>query len=294
MKLALGTVQFGLNYGITNVKGKVSVAEVEKILALAKNIGITTLDTAAAYGESESVLGELNAGNNFTIVTKIPELSTQSLSIADIVDNSLTRLGCKKIDALLFHHADDLTSSQAHEYYHQAAQLKEQGVINKLGISVYQPEQVVNICQRFNIDIVQLPMNWLDQRFVKNEIKNVLLTTEVHVRSLFLQGILLADIEDLPAYFLPFKEKINSFHQYCHALHCQPLTLALALIHQQQFIDKAVIGCCSVTQLEQIAEHYLLAQQLINQNTEKMQHIGQKLASNNEALITPSLWNIDS
>jgi aryl-alcohol dehydrogenase-like predicted oxidoreductase len=294
MKLALGTVQFGLNYGVTNQQGKVSLAEVEKILSFAKSEGITTLDTAAAYGDSEDVLGKVKASEHFNLVTKVPELTTQSLSLTHIVKNSLSHLACNKVTALLFHHADDLLSPGGQAYFNQASALKEQGLINQLGISVYRPEQVVNISQHFNLDIIQIPMSWFDQRFLTKDIQKNLTDIEVHVRSIFLQGILLAELNSLPTYFAPFKEKFKCFHQYCKSLNCQPLTLALAIIHQNNFIDKAVIGCCSLAQLEQITEHYYIAKQLVKENKGLMQNIGKKLASNNEALIDPSQWNISN
>jgi aryl-alcohol dehydrogenase-like predicted oxidoreductase len=291
MKLALGTVQFGLNYGITNTRGKVAITEVMDILTFAKNIGITTLDTAAAYGESEVVLGELGASESFDIVTKIPQL-TSGVTIENIVTQSCKNLHCKKITALLFHHADDLISPQGQYYYQQAQALKNQGTIEKLGVSVYRPEQISLLCQQFNFDIIQLPLNWLDQRFLRDDLQATLSNIEIHARSIFLQGILLAEFNELPAYFLPYKRQIDNFNLYCKNLGCQPLTLALAIIHQQNIVDKAVIGCCSVNQLTQIAEHYYLAEKLIHLNGEKIINIGKKLASNEETLVDPSQWKI--
>jgi aryl-alcohol dehydrogenase-like predicted oxidoreductase len=291
MKLALGTVQFGLNYGITNDAGKVSFSEVQKILSFAKSIGITTLDTAAAYGESELTLGKANASEHFKLVTKVPEIKSGT-SIDELVSQSCKNLNSKKIDALLFHHADDLYSAKAQNYYQQAVTLKASGTIGKIGISVYRPEQITHLCQHFNFDLIQLPLNWFDQRFLNIDLQTKFSDIEIHARSIFLQGVLLAKFNDLPAYFLPFKPQIDNFHYWCKKLDCHPLTLALSIVHQHDVIDKAVIGCCSVNQLEQIAEHYYLAEKLVADNDKEIFNIGQKLALNNEALVDPSQWKI--
>jgi len=294
MKLALGTVQFGLDYGITNKQGKVSVFEVSKILSLAKNLGINTLDSAHAYGESQQVLGQLQASNNFNIVTKLPTLYSHSEEVNEslnkiemLFNENLRLLECQKVYALMFHNADDLLSPQAKIYYQQFTVLKKQKKVKKFGVSIYHPSQLRRIIESFAIDIVQLPLNCLDQRFINKNMQQTLLSqVEVHARSLFLQGTLLMPLEDLAGYFQPYKVYFAKFHSLCHKLKCQPLTLALAIIHQNSFIDKAVVGCCTAIQLEEIVEHYHLAKNLLNNQGEQLND----LACSDEQLINPSLW----
>ena len=81
MKLGLGTVQFGMNYGMSNLRGRTPPAEVDHILRLAADNGVQVLDTAAVYGDSEVVLGKLLApDHDFRIVTKIPGFKTPTIS----------------------------------------------------------------------------------------------------------------------------------------------------------------------------------------------------------------------
>lgn len=111
---------------------------------------------------------------------------------------------------------------------------------------------------------------------------------EVHVRSLFLQGLLLLPLEQLAPYFQKYKTQLTLFHRKCEELQCHPLTLALSIIHVTPFIDKAVVGCCSKIQLDQIVEHYYLAENLSLKNID---HI-KVLASDDQCLINPSFWPI--
>ena len=314
MKLALGTVQFGLDYGISNQAGRPSFSEIKKILTTANAHDIDTLDTASAYGESEQVLGraltDINTEQHFHIVTKIPRLSNtktssttaaipttpsttlKNTSIREYFDSSLKHLQVRKIDALMFHHADDLLTDKGASYFQQAIELKQQGLVNKIGVSVYQPHQLEAIMESFNIDIVQLPFNCLDQRFTQRNIQEQLAkqNVEVHVRSLFLQGLLLMPLVEVSPYFQPYLIQIQQFHTLCQQLNCQPLTLALAFIHTNTFINKAVIGCCSNEQLTQIIDHYqqakALADSLSNETIEQLN----LLACSDEGLINPSFW----
>ena len=310
MKLALGTVQFGLDYGISNSQGKIALAEINNILTSAKSHGITTLDTATAYGDSETILGQLQAEENFALVTKIPSLAslplsselltspslalqskcTQAISIDDIVEGSLSRLKTKQLKGLMFHSADDLLGSLGHQHFTDAKALKAQKKIKQLGVSVYSPKQLTDILASYKIDIVQFPLSCLDQRFIQPSLQQRLLSNgiEVHVRSLFLQGLILMPVDDLSQYFQPYKHILMRFKSLCDRLNCQPLTLALSIIHANPFIDKAVIGCCSVRQLDQIVEHYHLAKQLDVEHKELVA----ELAYNDEALINPSNWPI--
>ena len=290
MKLALGTVQFGLDYGISNLQGKIAISDVNNILTAAKLHGITTLDTAAAYGDSEDILGQLQAGNSFSLVTKIPSLVNQSLSLKSILENSLSRLKTENLQALMFHSANDLLSPLGQQYYRHVKAFKTQKMIKQLGVSVYSPKQLFDIMTSFSIDIVQLPLNCLDQRFVQTKLLQQLKANniEVHARSIFLQGLLLMPIAELAEYFHPYKHFLIRFYTLCKRLNCQPLTLALSIVHSNPFVSKAVIGCCSAQQLDQIVAHYHLAKELADEGKGLLA----ELACNDEALINPSNWPI--
>ena len=191
MKLSIGTVQIGLDYGISNQVGKVAFNEVQKILTFAKKHNITYLDTAMAYGLSEEVIGLYRKKNNdkdFKIITKIPDTKHSTISINDMLEHALIRLSCDHVYALLLHTAENINKST----YAQLLSLKEQGKIKKLGVSVYSPEQAFLIAKNFNIDLIQLPLNIFDQRFIESGCLQFLKDKgiEIHTRSLFIQGLL--------------------------------------------------------------------------------------------------------
>lgn len=290
MKIALGTAQFGLNYGVTNNSGKVSAQEASKILNYASEQGICTLDTAPAYGDSETVLGNISALSKFDVITKIPSLKANQCSISQIVTNSMHILKRPFLDAVLFHDADDLLNSHASHSFAQAVSLKEQGKIAKIGVSVYSPEQLFRICEQFPIEIVQVPFNCFDQRFSAANCLALYdkLNIEVHARSIFLQGALLADFETLPEHFRSFSAEFARFSSVCQQLNCAPISLALAIIYKFDFINRAVIGVCAQSQLSDILNHHNEALELANSNVIDFE----MLKCHNLALINPATWPI--
>lgn len=245
MKLALGTVQFGLDYGISNKQGQVDKNQVADIVELAMSLGIDTLDCAGVYGNSEQVLGELFQQHRLkhpvNIISKIPALRHEEVAINDYFNHSLKQLKLDKIEALLFHHADNLIDHPRKDHLFQQLQtLKTQKKVNRIGVSVYSPEQLMTIARQYPIDIAQVPMNVFDQRFSSNEVlrfcqqKNI----KLHVRSLFLQGLLLLEASELPNYFLPYQDKLRDFTDLAKHLGCSKLALGLALVAQELPVHK--------------------------------------------------------
>lgn len=286
MKLALGTAQFGLNYGISNSQGQVCPSEVNKILALANQENIDTLDTAPAYGDSEKVLGKTGLLEPFSIISKIPALKDNNIDIEQYISISLQQLNIEKLAAVLFHHVDDIIASPlAQNRFNALLQQKEQGIIAKIGISVYKPEQLEFCVKHYPIDIVQLPLNCIDQRFINTNWLNKLAdkNIEIHSRSIFLQGLLLMEPEKLPDYFIPFKRYFQYFSDTATQLKVSPLSLALAIGHQHSNIEKIVVGCCNEKQLSEIISAYTVAKE-INEDLSS-------LACENENLIIPSNWH---
>ncbi len=287
MKLALGTVQFGCDYGVSNNQGQVSPQEIKNILSLATEVGITTLDTASAYGNSEQALGQSKLTTHFNIVSKIPPLkNTESQSeIAQFIEKSLTQLKVKQLDAVLFHQVDDLIQSPlAQARIDALIQQKALGNIKKVGVSIYTPMQLEYCVNNFNIDIVQLPLNALDQRFITTGWLKKLAEQEieVHCRSLFLQGLLLMDISQLTDYFKPYTSYLIKFHNMAQHLEVSPLALSLAIGCKNTAITKIIVGCCNTHQLKEIIEAYDVAL-AINADLSI-------LTCNDEQLLIPSNW----
>ena len=258
MKLALGTVQFGLDYGVTNTSGQLSAESCSDILALAKKSGLKILATAAAYGESEEKLGKLISSNDFSVISKIPPLSNAAPEdILQHVETSLARLQRSKLEGLLLHDEQDLLGEKAEQYYNQLASLKTQGLVNKIGVSFYTVEAAEVILKRFDIDLIQIPANHLDRRFEKSGILTLAKSkgVEVHARSLFLQGLLAVYSKDRPTKFQGIKE-LKAFDSQVNNLALTPLQLALSYLTETTDIDYAIVGCLSAKQLEQIVEAY--------------------------------------
>lgn len=260
MRLGLGTVQFGLDYGISNALGRVPREEVSRVVQLAADSNIGVLDTAAAYGMSEEVLGvTLPRDHRFQIVTKtlplggLPITSEAVRRVSETFQRSLERLKQDSVYALLAHHAQDALAEHADRLWEELVSLKRQGLTQKIGVSVYTGEQIERLLSR-PIDLVQLPLNVLDQRLLKDGHLDALKQrgVEIHVRSAFLQGILLMPATDLPPHFESVRHHLSHFHSdiECHGL--TPAAGALAFLKSQSAIDEIIVGVTSVEQLQEL------------------------------------------
>ncbi len=258
MKLGLGTVQFGIKYGIANQDGQTPKSEVEAILKMAEHDGISYLDTAIGYGESENVLGQsLDPVSSFRIVSKIPKFSTLpvgSLDIATIIEASLLRLKRKSIYAYMFHHAQDLLDPAGEMAWQKASLLKEQGHFQRLGVSVYDKETLDAIMARYPVDIIQVPMNVLDQRFCEPSYMQGLKSkgVEVHVRSVFLQGLFHLPPDNVDPFFDDILPCLNSLHAEANSLGVSTLELGLDFIKRQNGVDAVIVGVDNRVQLAEI------------------------------------------
>jgi len=300
MKLALGTVQFGLNYGISNQDGQVPSEQVKEILALAHESGIDTLDSAAAYGTSEQCIGDIELSQPFNIVTKIPTIDQNVTDIRPYVDNSLRLLKRDTLEGLLFHDIDSiLAHPNKKELCRQLVELKSQRRVKRVGISVYQPKQISNALDEFEFDLVQAPVNTFDQRFIQPDIIQMLTRhkLKLHTRSAFLQGLLLMPQGSWPSYFAPYSTLLDRFSIMAKQLQVSNLTLALAfMVHNSlnesnadnaEVLEKIVVGCCSSIQLAEIIESYQAAIAI-----KLPSDIWQQFASNEQALINPAQWSV--
>ena len=172
MKLGIGSVQFGLDYGISNRSGATPPSDVQLILDRAGAAGVRIIDTAPLYGTAEEVLGKcLPHSHRFDIVTKTPSFtdipeSARVGHLKRVFERSLTRLGTNRVYGLLMHHADDLLKPGGEALYEAMTALKHAGKVARIGASIYEPEQVDRLLERFAIDLIQVPVNVLDQRLV--------------------------------------------------------------------------------------------------------------------------------
>ena len=285
-RLALGTVQFGLPYGVANKSGQVSRAEAKTMLEMTSERGISTLDTAIAYGESEQCLGEVGI-ENFKVVTKLPALPKESLDVAEWVkqqvDESLSRLGVSNVYGLLLHRSEELLGSNGQELYKALNLLKERGLVKKIGVSIYAPNELELLKTDFNFDLVQAPFNIIDRRLLISGWLQRLKDdgVEIHTRSAFLQGLLLMKQVDMPKKFLPWSDLLNCWQSWLDDNNVSALQASLAFPLSFPEVDRVVVGADSSIQLLEIinASNSVLNTELPN------------LLCSDENLINPANWS---
>lgn len=257
MRLALGTAQFGLPYGIANQNGQVTRSAAKAMLQLAAASRIDTLDTAIAYGESEICLGEAGI-EGFKLVTKLPAVPNGCADINDWVQEqvaaSLSRLGVSALYGLLLHRPQQLLGAEGKALYQTLQGLKETGQVQKVGVSVYAPSELEVLTSRYRFDLVQAPFNLVDRRLHRTGWLQRLKDegVEIHTRSAFLQGLLLMPPATLPDKFAPWSDLWSKWHDWL--AHDTALAVQACLAYPLSFpeIDRVVVGADSVSQLEQI------------------------------------------
>jgi len=283
-KIVLGTVQLGLDYGVANSGGKIKNDEAERIIQLSSRAGITKLDTAAIYGNSEEVLGKIGV-DKFDVITKVPKhpAGTEDVKkwVIGKVNASLSSLKIESIYAVMLHDASILSTSDGELYWNALSDLRKDGVINKVGYSIYEPKELDLYFEKFQPDIVQAPYNILDRRLKESGWLNKLNdnSIEVHVRSVFLQGLLLMSEKQRPQYFNQWQELWKKWDQWLLSENISALEATLGFVVNDQEIDNIVVGVDSTQQLQGI----LTA-------SEKYGVIHPKLSSSDMALLNPSRW----
>ncbi|OGI17039.1 MAG: hypothetical protein A2287_00100 [Candidatus Melainabacteria bacterium RIFOXYA12_FULL_32_12] len=293
MKLGLGTVQFGLNYGISNKQGVPNPDEIKKILSVLAKNGMEMIDTASLYGTSEEVLGKsLHLENNFKIITKTPNFLNKNITLEDVhllestLYQSLNKLNQSSIYGLLLHNADNLFNSNSHLLFEKMLELKEKKLVSKIGVSIYTAEQIDKALDIFKIDMIQLPINVLDQRLLKNNYLKKLkeLDIEIHARSVFLQGLLLMNQEELDSFFDPVKQNLKNYHEYINKQRISPVQSALKFLIDIEEIDKIIIGVCNENQLIEIIESLTSLSQ-VNLDFSQFSY-------DNDEILNPSKWKL--
>ncbi len=290
-KLCLGTVQFGIPYGISNKNGQTSEANAANIMNYAYENGVTTLDTACSYGNSEEVIGKVIGENNWDIITKTPHFLSNRID-NEHLDNlvfsfkkSIDKIGRKSLYGLMIHSCDDLFKPKGEKLFQTMCRLKEEGLVKKIGVSVYSNEQLRALSENYPIDIVQLPMSIVDRRILESEHLSFLSNNnvEIYARSIFLQGLLLMSIEDIPSFFNPIRKNIERFHSTAKSLSLSSIELAMGFIYSMPLVDKVVVGVNTLKQLDEV-----ISASNIEVHVDKFQD----LSINNPDFINPSNWSV--
>jgi aryl-alcohol dehydrogenase-like predicted oxidoreductase len=256
-RFALGTVQFGTSYGVANTLGQVSREDIDLILDHAWSAGIDTLDTAIEYGESELRLGEAGVGQ-WQIISKLPEIPKACTDVAswvqDSVMDSIGKLGVSRLRGLLLHRSQQLLGPQGEALYKALVAIREQGKVEKIGISIYSPDELDALWPHYSFDLVQAPFNILDRRLVASGWLARLhqAGVEVHIRSVFLQGLLLMDAANRPEKFNRWQPLWDEWHSWLIDHKTTPLQACLGFAQSQPEISRIVLGVDSFQHLKGI------------------------------------------
>jgi aryl-alcohol dehydrogenase-like predicted oxidoreductase len=289
VKLALGTAQFGMPYGITNRTGQLTQAQTADVLSLAYAQGFSVLDTAMAYGDAEASLGHTGV-EHFQVVTKLSHIP---LALpAEMTDAgawakgqfaaSLKRLGLPCVYGLLLHRPGDLLGEHGKDLLRAMQELQDQGLVKKLGFSVYSPNELEPLLKLAQWDLVQAPLNLIDRRLQTSGWLHRLKDSgvEVHTRSAFLQGLLLTHPSALPSQFAPWSGLWRAWDQWQLDTGCSALAACLAYPQSFPEVDKVVVGVSGLDDLRQILA-------LLNAPAPELWPY---IDSDAEKLINPSQW----
>jgi aryl-alcohol dehydrogenase-like predicted oxidoreductase len=283
--LIVGTANFGQSYGIKNNK-QLDKTEINTILNYASKSDVTHLDSASQYGKSQNIISEYT-NNKFNIITKFASETFLDFQKAlGELNSSADNLKPHFIDTVLLHDAENLFSKNADLIYKNLCTLKSKGLIKCIGISVYSPDGLVRILEHYDFDIVQIPINVLDRRIVQNNFLDKIKKSgiEVHARSIFLQGLLLMELRDLPSNFHKWKELFIKFDNWCDDHSISRLEACVQFIKKQDFISKIVVGVDSYDNLVDIHRAY-------NLKFPNSFFIPSSISSNDEYLVNPTLWS---
>lgn len=285
-KIALGTAQFGLPYGIANSSGQLSIDEVKRTLNCAREFGVDTLDTAMLYGESERVLG-LQDLHNLSVITKLGEVPDGQTNlhewVRDRVDESLDRLGLQALDGLLLHRPGQLLEPFGPALFDALKNIRRRGRVRRIGVSIYSPIELESLCSRYHFDLVQAPFNVLDRRLYMSGWMQRLeeMGTAIHVRSVFMQGLLLMTKNQRPEKFSRWGALWERWGQWLADNNQSALNACLGFAMSFPQIERVVVGVDSTEQLRTIL------------NGEKASALlpPESLSSEDADLLNPSCWS---
>ena len=284
-KIAIGTAQFGMPYGIANRNGQTPRDEAEKILSRAAEHGIDTLDTAINYGVSETTLGAIGVAN-WKVVSKLPAAPEDMLLpgwLINAVHGSLQRLKIDQLEALLLHRPEQLLGDHGEQLYAALCDARDNGLTRKIGVSVYTTDELARLTQAYHFDLIQAPLNIFDRGLIQSGWLQSLADkgVEVHTRSAFLQGLLLMPARSRPARFERWDDLWQRWDTWLRTSNTDPLAACIGYPLSLDAVAKVVVGVDSVTQLEEILNAAAQNRDL---------SIPDDLQCNDAQLINPALW----
>ena len=288
MRLAIGTAQFGLDYGVSNQIGQVSQNDVERILKAAQAAGVQILDTASDYGNSELSLG-LAGVNSFDVITKFGAMPKDTTAVKrwvfEKIESSVSRLKVDSLHGCLMHHPSDLLGPHGDNIYAALLENKAQGLIKNIGISIYSPVELDQLSHRFEFDIIQAPMNIFDRRLDSSGwlawLKKS--NTQIHIRSVFLQGLLLMDAEARPEYFRHWELLFKKYDSWLAGSPHSAIEACIGFIQQFGSVEEIIVGIASLSQLDAIIKAC---------SSNALMRVPSDFCSDDIELIDPTKWSL--
>lgn len=274
-------------YGVSNQQGCVSDLEVKDILSYFRSCGFSALDTARSYGNSEDRLSKFLLKDDF-ITTKIsPNCSLDGYEdwFDKSLRDSLRSLNVDKIDTLLYHRTSDLLSTSKTFIEDRINTLKNSGCIRNFGVSVYNKNELDSVLSHLDIDFVQLPINLLDRTFLDGDYLSELKKRRIVIeaRSVFLQGLLLMRIDEMPSYFSPWFSHFKILDEWIQKSKITRVEACLSFVKSISEIDRVVVGVQSRSELQEIIRVIKLPPV----------EFFPALGLGDSKLINPGLWKLD-
>lgn len=294
MKLCLGTVQFGMDYGVNHQK-KPDLKEAIKLLDYAVDHGIDTIDTANAYGDAEQVVGQFIKQtsvdrNNFRLFSKLkPNIldNVPQEQWIEVIKNNLTdslkRLNTEYLDGYLLHSSRYIFND---EIVNILEKFKKEGLVKKIGVSIYEQAEGERALKNPLVDAIQLPFSIFDQRLLKGRFLESINSIEVFSRSAFLQGLILMDEDKVPVYLEKAKSIIKKINQICVKENINRVDLAINFVKQQKNIDYLVFGIDNLEQLKEDIQYF----ENDSIDKELLQNIAKEFDDLETEIVMPSLW----
>lgn len=251
-RIGLGTVQFGLDYGIANRRGRIAPRDVVRILDWAAGVGISVLDTASAYGDSEEVIGQyqITRTTGFRIYSKMT-LSAPggTAGLVDILKSSLSRLKVSSLEGYLVHSFADFLHDES--LWPAMRDLRSRGLARKIGFSLYLPSELETLWERgTDFDVVQVPYSLFDRRFEKYFERLKQAGVDIQVRSVFLQGLAFLAQQELPSVLGKAQGRLQTLRQLARENDLTIASLCLNFALLNDCLDHVIIGVDGLDQLQ--------------------------------------------
>jgi aryl-alcohol dehydrogenase-like predicted oxidoreductase len=286
IKIAIGTAQFGMNYGINNNRGMIQPNEAFCILDEAVRAGIDTVDTAYCYGSSENLIGDYTrAGRrNLKVISKQPKCS--HVETEKFFTGSLRRIGAQTLYGYLIHSFEDYKRDEA--TWVELEKLKRKGMVNKIGFSLYSPFELEHILKRgLAVDIIQIPFSIFDQRFIPYLSEMKRRKMDIYARSVFLQGLVFKDPNELDSHFVKISDKIKALGLLAAKLNISIASLCVNFVIANEYIHKAVVGLDSLENLIEIIR--------VSQNACLPKNIAHEISGlriDDDGILLPFNWKL--